>query len=200
MFPQLLNITMSDNENLQDPLIERPSASPEPASPPASKKRKRNLTKGSSGETLPGKKKKKPKTKVVEEDELDLEAGINNAFSHMDSQLLADYIAQRTRRYESDLSSIELEDKYIPGRCTICKTRGFYANICAAKAIGDTTSWNQPRTLDNLPGFLEKFAGNSTKLWSASKKNGSPHTIIVTAAGLRAADIARYIPVSQRCQ
>jgi hypothetical protein len=111
------HIAMSDDENLQDPLIERPSASPEPSSPPASKKRKRNSAKEpSAGETLAGKKKKKPKSKKVEEDELDLEAGINNAFSHMDSQLLADYVAQRTRRYESDLSSIELEDKYIPGR------------------------------------------------------------------------------------
>lgn len=66
-------------------------------------------------------------------------------------------------------------------------------NISVAKSIEDTTAWEQPRTLDNLPGFLEKFAGNSTKLWSASKKNGSPHTIIVTAAGLRAAEIARYL-------
>jgi len=61
-----------------------------------------------------------------------------------------------------------------------------------ANSIGDTTSWDKPRTLDNIPGFLEKFAGNSTKLWSASKKNGTPHTIIVTAAGLRAAETARY--------
>jgi protein CMS1 len=115
------NIAMSDDENLQEPLIERPSASPEPTSPPASKKRKRDLTKESSaGENLHGKKKKRPKTKAVEEDDLDLDAGINNAFSHMDSQLLADYVAQRTRRYESDLSSIELEDKYIPGGYTIC--------------------------------------------------------------------------------
>jgi protein CMS1 len=61
-----------------------------------------------------------------------------------------------------------------------------------ATAIRDTTSWNKPRTLDNLPGFLEQFSGNSTKLWSASKKNGAPHTIIISAAGLRAADVARY--------
>jgi hypothetical protein len=113
--------TMSNEENLQEPLIERSSASPEPASPAVCKKRKRNLKETSAGETpaAAGKKKKEPKTKTVEEDELDLEAGINNAFSHMDSQLLADYVAQRTRRYESDLSSIELEDKYIPGMyCT----------------------------------------------------------------------------------
>jgi len=43
-----------------------------------------------------------------------------------------------------------------------------------------------------LPDFLEKFAGNPKKLSSSNKKNGSPHTIIITAAGLRAADIARY--------
>ncbi|TVY67399.1 Protein CMS1 [Lachnellula suecica] len=167
---------MSNDTSLQEPLAERSSASPEPASIPANKKRKRNLKELSVREPLVGKKKKKPKTKAAEEDELDLEAGINNAFSQMDSQLLADYVSQRTRKYESDLSSIELEDKYIP-----------------AKAIEDTMAWNQPRTLDNLPGFLEKFAGNSTKLWSASKKNGSPHTIIVTAAGLRAAEIARVL-------
>lgn len=116
---------MADQENLQDPLIGRSSASPEPpASPLTSKKRKRNPTKETSaGEAPVGKKKKKPKSKskakVIEEDEFDLEAGINKAFSHMDSQLLADYVAQRTRRYESDLSSIELEDKYIPGTYTI---------------------------------------------------------------------------------
>jgi protein CMS1 len=67
------------------------------------------------------------------------------------------------------------------------------ANLISANAIQDTTSWDKLRTLDALPGFLEKFSGNSTKLWSASKKNGAPHTIIVTAAGLRAADIARYL-------
>lgn len=44
-----------------------------------------------------------------------VDVGINNAFSNMDSQLLADYVAGRTRKFESDLSSVELEDRYIPG-------------------------------------------------------------------------------------
>ncbi len=65
--------------------------------------------------------------------------------------------------------------------------------IALAKVIRDTTSWDKPRSIDNLSGFLEKFSQNPTKLWSASKKNGSPHTIIVAGAGLRAADLARYI-------
>lgn len=62
-----------------------------------------------------------------------------------------------------------------------------------AASIEDTTAWDKPRNLNNLPGFLEKFSRNTTKLWSASKKNGAPHTIIVTAAGLRAADVVRAV-------
>ena len=52
----------------------------------------------------------------VEDDSFDLVAGINLEFSNMDSQLLADYVAKRTRDFERDLSLVELEDKYIPGR------------------------------------------------------------------------------------
>jgi protein CMS1 len=55
------------------------------------------------------------KQKTANEEELDPAAGINKAFARMDNQLLADYVAQRTRRFESELSSIELEDRYIPG-------------------------------------------------------------------------------------
>ena len=63
------------------------------------------------------KKAKSKKAKRDEDDGLDLEAGINTAFATMDNQLVSDYIAQKTRKFESDLSSIELEDKYIPGLC-----------------------------------------------------------------------------------
>jgi protein CMS1 len=101
---------MSSEDDLQEPLIERLSPSPDPDSTrPSSKKRKR----GSKEDVA--KKPKNKKAKALEEDELDIEAGINRAFAHMDNQLLADYVAQRTRKYESDLSMIELEDKYIPG-------------------------------------------------------------------------------------
>lgn len=72
------------------------------------------------------------------------------------------------------------------------------ANISPETAIQDSTTFDRPRSIDNLPAFLEKFSGNSTKLWSASKKNGSPHTIIITAAGLRAAELARYVPLGYR--
>jgi protein CMS1 len=105
---------MSSEDDLQEPLVERLSASPDPKSTKTpSKKRKR----GSAEDA--GKKTKSKKAKAVEEDELDTEAGINRAFAHMDNQLLADYVAQRTRKYESELSMIELEDKYIPGSTSV---------------------------------------------------------------------------------
>jgi protein CMS1 len=101
--------------DLQEPLLERLSATPEPhESAKKSKKRKRGAD-PEQGAKKAAKKSRSKKGKSDEDDEIDTEAGINKAFSHMDSQLLADYVAQRTRKYESDLSLVELEDKYIPG-------------------------------------------------------------------------------------
>ena len=105
---------MSSEEDLQEPLLERLSATPEPNEPgKTSNKRKRGAVERSAKKAA-----KKPKTKkgkTDQDDEIDTEAGINKAFAQMDNQLLADYVAQRTRKYENDLSPVELEDKYIPG-------------------------------------------------------------------------------------
>jgi protein CMS1 len=86
----------------------------EPVVPVMSKKRKRG-TKVMISAKDDSKKSKSKKKKTDEEDGLDIELGINTAFAYMNSQLVADHVAQKTRKYESDLSSIELEDKYIPG-------------------------------------------------------------------------------------
>ena len=112
----------------------------------------------------------------VDEADLDVEAGVNKAFERMESQLLADHVAQRTNRFGTDLSSVELADLYV-----------------SANAIKDTTTWEKPRTLENLPEFLEAFAPDPTKLSQASRKKGSPHTIIVAGAGLRAVNMVRSV-------
>jgi protein CMS1 len=108
---------MSIEDHFEDPLLEGLSPSPEPdesAENRSSSKRKREPELEQSSKKA-AKKRKSKKSKAVYDDQLDVELGINNAFSHMDSQLLADYVAQRTRQYEGDLSLVELEDKYIPG-------------------------------------------------------------------------------------
>lgn len=73
---------------------------------------------GSGGTTTAIAKKNKRRKKQHSRDEegdLDIEAGVNRAFAHMDSQLIADHIAQKTARFGSDLSSVELADLYISG-------------------------------------------------------------------------------------
>lgn len=69
---------------------------------------------GSSGTTN---KKKRKRKHLQEHDEadLDVETGLNRAYERMDSQLLADHIAQKTTRFGTDLSSVELSDLYISG-------------------------------------------------------------------------------------
>jgi len=124
-----------------------------------------------------GSKKKKRKSGFEEDEALfDMEAGVNKAIALMDSQLLADHIAQKTTRFNSDKTAIELADLYI-----------------SPNSIKDTTSWTEMRNLEKLPDFLEQFAAEPERLSEAPKAKGSPHTIVVTGAGLRAADIVRSL-------
>jgi protein CMS1 len=67
----------------------------------------------------PRKKQKKQKKVREDEGDLDVEAGLNRAFERMDGQLAADYIAQKTRRFGTDLSPVELSDLYISGECLL---------------------------------------------------------------------------------
>lgn len=91
-----------------------------------SKKRKRGDNDADAGldkkalKKAKRKEKKKAKAKDIDENDLDQELGVNRAFQHMDSQLLADYINARTRLYGKDLSSVELEDRFVPGISARC--------------------------------------------------------------------------------
>lgn len=105
---------MSDTEESGAgvPLLEplSPSASP----PPTSGKRKRETqTEAASKRAAKRKKTKKPKD--IDDEDLNVEFGLNLAIGRMDSRLLADLVAQRTKRFEKELSLVELEDRYIPG-------------------------------------------------------------------------------------
>ena len=120
---------MSDDNNLQEPLLERLSASPdaEPAQH-KSQKRKRTVESSKAAAAKPAKKARSKKSKVTEDDDIDVESGINKAFAKMDNQLLSDYVAQKTRKFESDLSSVELEDRYISGILILTPYKSFKTN------------------------------------------------------------------------
>lgn len=92
------------------PLIEGLSDSDAPA-PPTPNKRKRDAEEKKSA-----KRRKLKKPKDVDDEALDSELGVNHAVAHMDSRLMADHLAQRTRRFQPDLSLVEVEERYIPGK------------------------------------------------------------------------------------
>jgi protein CMS1 len=75
---------------------------------------------------------------------------------------------------------------------------GFVLTRIKASAILDTTAHTETRTSDQLPKFLEQFAGErrskkGSKLLNAPEAKSSPHTLVVAGGGQRAADVARAL-------
>ena len=64
---------------------------------------------------------------------------LNGVIARMDPNLAADYVLQRLRRFEKNLSAVELDDRSVP-----------------AAAFLDTTDYTADRMLANLPDYLEK--------------------------------------------
>jgi len=147
---------------------------------PSTKRKRDEDAKPESKRAAKRKKTKKPRD--VDDEALDLEKGLNHAIGYMDSKLMADHVAQRTKRFQPDLSMVEAEDVHVP-----------------EKAILDTTSWEKERATDNLSVFLEQYAAprrkkkGRNKLSDAPEQKGSPHTLVVAGAGLRAADLTRAL-------
>ena len=102
----------SDNEQVGVPLFEgfAKSASPEPTL--NAKKRKHDVE---SKSEKSAKRRKLKKPKDVDDEALDAELGVNHAVAYMDSRLMADHIAQRTKRFRPELSLVEAEDFHVPG-------------------------------------------------------------------------------------
>lgn len=112
---------MSDSEDGAGvPLIKADfSRSPSPGT--GGKRRREEDSKQSKR----AKRRKNKKPKNIDDEDLNEEFGLNLAVARMDSQLLADYMAQRTKRFEPDLSMVELEDRYVPGTFYVCETHHF---------------------------------------------------------------------------
>lgn len=104
---------MSDSEDVGGvPLIEPLSRSVSPSNQ-TSGKRKRSES--ASGKKPKKKRAFKKQPKDINDDDLDEKLGLNLAIGRMDGQLLVDHVAQRTKRFEPELSVVEMEDRYLPG-------------------------------------------------------------------------------------
>lgn len=66
------------------------------------------------------KSKKKRKGNSQNDESLDTDLGVNTLFARMDNQLLADHLAQKTTRFGSDLSPVEIADLTLSGKELTC--------------------------------------------------------------------------------
>jgi protein CMS1 len=115
----------SDDDQAGVPLIEDISSSDNEHS---SKKRKRS-DEDAAAEKKAARKKKRTlkKPKDIDDEHLDDKLGVNHAIAHMDSRLFVDHLAQRVKRFRPELSVVELEDMYIPGKLSYSE---LYERFC----------------------------------------------------------------------
>lgn len=67
-----------------------------------------------------------------------------------------------------------------------------YTDLVPDTAFLDTSSYDSSRALDQLPEFLKAFTPNKgAGLSKSSEEKGTPHTLVVCGAALRAAEVVR---------
>lgn len=106
---------------------------------------------------------------------------IDDSIRQMDSSLLADYYAKQIKRHLGDLSTVELDGKYLP-----------------TTAFLNTSEFDESRTLLSVPSFLRQFTpGGGEELMTTVEAISSPHTLFVASSGLRAADLTRFVDLHE---
>ncbi|EAW21923.1 uncharacterized protein NFIA_070940 [Aspergillus fischeri NRRL 181] len=128
-------------------------------------------------------KQKQQKKKELEDDpkQQERKGGIDESIGKMDGRLLADHFVQKAKRHNKELTAVELGDLSVP-----------------YSAFLDTSSFESPRSLDQLPAFLKAFSPDKgSGLSKASQQKGTPHTLVVCPAALRAADVVRALRAFQ---
>ncbi|GAQ04803.1 protein cms1 [Aspergillus lentulus] len=162
---------------------------PKEVEPTAAKSTNNNTLEAAEGPQKKKKKKnsknkqKQQKKKEQDEDpkQQERKGGIDESIGKMDGRLLADHFVQKAKRHNKELTAVELSDLSVPD-----------------SAFLDTSSFESPRSLDQLPAFLKAFSPDKgSGLAKASEQKGTPHTLVVCPAALRAADVVRALRTFQ---
>ncbi|PYI25098.1 hypothetical protein BP00DRAFT_410335 [Aspergillus indologenus CBS 114.80] len=134
--------------------------------------KKKGGSKGKDNKDKPKQPKQPQETKATE-----VKGSIDEAIGKMDGPLLADHFAQKVRRHNKEITAVELSDLSVPD-----------------SAFLDTSSFESARNLENLPAFLKAFSPEKgAHLSKSSEEKGTPHTLVIAGAGLRAADVVRAL-------
>ena len=54
-----------------------------------------------------------------DDEEIDDDTGVNLTIGRMNPDLLADYVAKKTKRFEDQATPVELEDRRVPGKSAV---------------------------------------------------------------------------------
>ena len=76
------------------------------------------------------KRKKQQKAARYEDADIDEKLHVNLSISKMDPRLTADFFARQMVRYLGDLSTLELEERRIPGKCKVISIKGSGSSLC----------------------------------------------------------------------
>ena len=102
---------------------------------------------------------------------------VNETIGHMDNILLSDHFAKQIKRHLGDLSTVELDEKYLP-----------------STAFLNTSEFGSSRNTSTLPEYVERFTpGEEDDLKDTIGATSSPHTLFVASSGIRAADLTRPV-------
>ena len=104
-------VALRSSEHAHIPRCKSPSP---PSLPPKPLKRQRK-TLESESQPKRARRNRNKAPKLVEDEDIDFEHGINNALGELTKHLLADYLALKTKQFTSDLSLVELEERQISG-------------------------------------------------------------------------------------
>lgn len=142
---------------------------------------------------------------------------IDPDFALRDAQLLADWMAQKTRQWFPNLTDIELRDMYLPSTHPLCTRDHCPALIpdlhrclhpllthITGESIIDTSGlgFTGQRTLERLPQFLDLACadylgpGTATRVTHVEKQpaeKSAPHTLVVCSSAARATDVLRSL-------
>jgi hypothetical protein len=95
---------------------------------------------------------RKKKLRSIDDETLNEELGINEAYAHMNAGLLADHLGQRTQQSSDELSPVEIEDLRIYGLVSInpilinttdcAQSKHFGTQVISSVRVPWTTSHN----------------------------------------------------------
>ncbi|KAF2858040.1 hypothetical protein K470DRAFT_194975, partial [Piedraia hortae CBS 480.64] len=101
---------------------------------------------------------------------------LNPEIANLSPRALASYMLTQTRRFQPDLTTLELEELTLP-----------------VERIRDTTAWKDQRVAGKLPDFIRYLSAPPANNSSPHTEKGAPHTLIISSSGLRSADLYRAL-------